>query len=58
MLKLVAALVLGTLALCASAAARYTVAAQLERFFPVGLNNAGQMSADRMARLSRSRPAS
>ena len=46
MLKLVAALVFGTLALCASAEPRYTVAAQLDRFFPKGLNNAGHISGD------------
>lgn len=44
--KLAVALVIGTLALSVNAAPRYTVAAQLERSFPKGLNNAGQVSGD------------
>lgn len=44
--KLVVAVVFGAIALTASAEPRYSVAAQLDRFFPKGLNNAGQVSGD------------
>lgn len=44
--KLAAAVILGAIALTARAEPRYGVAAQLDRFYPKGLNNAGQVSGD------------